>query len=81
MNGYSVTYSKRNEFYMELRQNRPEEQMNVGVFFLLPQDAKGLILALKTMIDEYEKEHGEIEAPSIERKSTEPQKPDWKGFA
>lgn len=81
VNSYSVTYSKKNEFYLELRQNRPEEQVSVGAFFLLPQDAKGLMLALKTMLDDYEKEHGEIEAAQIERTSTEPPKSDWKGFA
>jgi hypothetical protein len=81
VNVYSVTYSKKNEFYVELKQNRPEEQVSVGAFFLLPQDAKGLMLALKMMIDEYEKEHGEIEATQIERTNTEPPKSDWKGFA
>jgi hypothetical protein len=29
------------------------------------------MLALKTMLDDYEKEHDEIEAPQIERTSTE----------
>ena len=81
VNAYSVTYSKKNEFYLELRQSRPEGQVNVGSFFLLPQDAKGLMLALQTMIQEYEKEHGEIEATKIERTGTEPLKADWKGFA
>ena len=81
VNSYSVTYSKKNEFYLELRQSRPEEQVNVGSFFMLPQDAKGLMLALKTMIDEYEKEHGEIEATKVERTGTEPPKSEWKGFA
>lgn len=81
VNSYSVTYSKKNEFYLELKQNRPEEQVTVGTFFLPPKDAKGLMLALKTMVDDYEKEYGEIEAPQIERTSMEPPKSDWKGFA
>jgi hypothetical protein len=80
VNAYSVTYSRKNEFYLELRQSRPEEQVSVGAFFLLPTDAKGLMLALKTMIEEYEKEHGEIEATKIERTGTQP-KSDWKGIA
>ena len=80
VNGYSVTYSKKNEFYLELRQNRPEELVTVGNFFLSPKDAKGLMLALKTMIDEYEKEQGEIEAPQIERTKSESPKSEWKGF-
>jgi hypothetical protein len=81
VNAYSVTYSKKNEFYLELRQSRPEEQVTVGAFFLPPTDAKGLMLALKTMIDEYEKENGAIEAAKIERTGTEQPKSDWKGFA
>ena len=80
VNSYSVTYSTKNEFYLELKQNRPAEAVIVGAFFMLPRDAKGLMLALKTMIDDYEKEHGEIEASQIERTS-EPQNPDWKGYA
>ena len=80
VNSYSVTYSKKNEFYLELGQNRPEEQVTVGAFFLTPKDAKGLMLALKTMIDEYEKEHGEVEASQIERTDLEAPKSEWKGF-
>jgi len=34
------------------------------------------MLALKTMIDEYEKEHGAIEATKIERTGTEQPKSD-----
>jgi hypothetical protein len=41
VNGYSVICSKKSEFCLGLRQSSPEEQVNVGSFFLLPQDAKG----------------------------------------
>jgi hypothetical protein len=81
VNSYTVTYSKKDEFYLELRQDRPEEHLAVGSFFMRPEDAKGLMLALKTMVDDYEKEHGAIEATKIERTDTEPPKSDWKGIA
>jgi len=79
VNNYLVTYSK-GIFYLELKQNRPKGEETVGLFFLQPEDAKGLMKALRMMMDEYEKQYGEVKAPRLEE-ARQPPKPEWKGYA
>jgi hypothetical protein len=79
VNSYSVNYTK-GIFYLELRQNRPDGDETVGIFFLRPEDAKGLMLALRMMMDNYQKQYGEVEAQKIVRETGQPPKSEWKGY-
>jgi len=77
-----VIHCKKAIFHIELRQIRPKGEVSIGLFYAQPEGAKSFMLALKNMVEEYEKQFGEIPV-------SEPMKPvtigkekesQWRGY-
>ena len=79
-NSYYVTF-KRDEFYIQLRLTNPEGEKNLLGVYLSPWNAKGLMKALKTMVEKYERSFHPIGEPKLAKERKDAKKFEKKGFS
>ena len=58
----------------------PEEKDIINKIFINPFNAKGLMMALKDMVSEYEDSYGELQHPEMERVKKEDKEMEDKDF-
>jgi len=80
VNSYYVTY-RRDDFYIELRLESPDDEKVTGIVYISPYNAKGLMNALSIMVSEYEEKYGKLPETKLKRVEKEDKDYEEKDYA